>query len=251
MRVLNYLDDWLTLAHSKAMAANGARAYEVARPQDQPREVCAFSISENHLPGSVLGFHHDAGMSIFCLGGFHTVSSKCRSARPEPLCRRGAKSPQPHGGGSQRDSFVRQAVPVLAQRRLKPSCRLRLPSWDLSVVLDGLLEAPFEPMESASEKFLTLKAALLLALDSLRRVRDLQALLVASACLEFAPGMSKAILHPRAGYVPKVPRMAGCPVILQAFCLPPHESAEQERLHLLCPVRALKTYVHHSGSWPI
>ncbi|KAK3568529.1 hypothetical protein QTP86_008616 [Hemibagrus guttatus] len=111
----------------------------------------------------------------------------------------------------------------------------RLPSWDLSVVLDGLLEAPFEPMESASEKFLTLKMALLLALASLRWVGDLQALLVAPACLEFAPGMSKAILHLRARYVPKVPRMAGHPVILQAFCLPPNESAEQERLHLLCP----------------
>ncbi|KAK3552531.1 hypothetical protein QTP86_013908 [Hemibagrus guttatus] len=42
--------------------------------------------------------------------------------------------------------------------------------------------------------------------------------------------------------------MAGRPVILQAFCLPPHESAEQERQHLLCPVRALKTYLHRSGS---
>ncbi|KAK3552884.1 hypothetical protein QTP86_026476 [Hemibagrus guttatus] len=47
-------------------------------------------------------------------------------------------------------------------RRLRPSCRPRLPSWDLSVVLDRLLEAPFEPMES--EKFLTLKTALTLGL---------------------------------------------------------------------------------------
>ncbi|KAK3552543.1 hypothetical protein QTP86_014750 [Hemibagrus guttatus] len=133
-------------------------------------------------------------------------------------------------------------------RRLRPSCRPHLPSWDRSVVLDGLLEAPFEPMESASEKFLTLKTALLLALASLRRVGELQALSVAPTCLEFAPGMSKTILHPSAGYVPKVSRMAGRPVILQAFCLPPHESAEQERQHLLCPVRALKTYVHRSGS---
>ncbi|KAK3536542.1 hypothetical protein QTP86_013738, partial [Hemibagrus guttatus] len=116
-------------------------------------------------------------------------------------------------------------------RRLRPSCRLRLPSWDLSVVLDGLLEAPFEPMESASEKFLTLKTALLLALVYLRQVGDLQALLVVPTCLEFAPGMSKAILHLRAGYIPKVPRMSGRPVILQAFCLLPHESAEQE----FCP----------------
>ena len=134
-------------------------------------------------------------------------------------------------------------------RRLRPSSRPRLPSWDLSVVLEGLLEAPFEPLESASEKFLTLKSALLLALASLRRVGDLQALSIAPACLEFAPGMSKAILHPRPGYVPKVPRMAGCPIILQAYCPPPHESAEQERLHLLCPVRALRTYVHRSSSW--
>ncbi|KAK3511450.1 hypothetical protein QTP70_008896 [Hemibagrus guttatus] len=104
-------------------------------------------------------------------------------------------------------------------------------------------------MESASEKFLTLKRALLLALASLGQVGGLQALLVAPTCLEFGPGMSKAILHPRAGYVPKVPRMAGHPVILQAFCLMPHESAEQERLHLHCPVRALKTYVHCSVSW--
>ncbi|KAK3526557.1 hypothetical protein QTP70_030696 [Hemibagrus guttatus] len=99
------------------------------------------------------------------------------------------------------------------------------------------------------QKFLTLKTALLLALASLRQLGDLQALLVTPTCLEFSPGMSKAILHPRAGYVPKVPRMAGHLVILQAFCLPPYELAELERLHLLCPVRALRTYVHRSGSW--
>ncbi|KAK3572795.1 hypothetical protein QTP86_007402 [Hemibagrus guttatus] len=104
-------------------------------------------------------------------------------------------------------------------------------------------------MESASEKFLTLEMALLLALASLRWVGDLQTLSVAPTCLEFALGMSKAILHPRAGYVPKVPRMAGRPVILQAFCLPSLESAKQEQLHLLCPVRALKNYVHRSDSW--
>ncbi|KAK3571022.1 hypothetical protein QTP86_000647 [Hemibagrus guttatus] len=91
--------------------------------------------------------------------------------------------------------------------------------------------------------------ALLLVLASLRQVGDLQALSVTPICLEFAPGMSKAILQRRAGCVPKVRRMAGRPVILQAFCLLPHESAEQERLHLLCPVRALRTYVHRFGSW--
>ncbi len=50
-----------------------------------------------------------------------------------------------------------------------------VPSWDLSVVLEGLVMAPFEPLESASERILTLKVALLLALMSLKRVGDLQA----------------------------------------------------------------------------
>ncbi len=50
--------------------------------------------------------------------------------------------------------------------------RLRLvfppsfPVWDLSVVLKGLLEPPFEPLESASMRILTLKVTLLLALAS-------------------------------------------------------------------------------------
>ncbi len=55
-------------------------------------------------------------------------------------------------------------------RRLRPVRPMAVPSWDLSVVLEGLVTAPFEPLESASERILTLKVALLLALTSLKRV---------------------------------------------------------------------------------
>ncbi len=55
-------------------------------------------------------------------------------------------------------------------RRLRPVRPTAIPSWDLSVVLEGLVTAPFEPLESASERILTLKVALLLALTSLKRV---------------------------------------------------------------------------------
>ncbi len=58
-------------------------------------------------------------------------------------------------------------------RWLRP---VRVPSWDLSVVLEGLMAALFEPLESAPEWILTLKVILLLALMSLKRVGDLQAL---------------------------------------------------------------------------
>ncbi len=53
-------------------------------------------------------------------------------------------------------------------RRLRPVCPTAVPSWDLSVVLEGLVTAHFEPLESASMRILTLKVALLLALTSLK-----------------------------------------------------------------------------------
>ncbi len=48
-------------------------------------------------------------------------------------------------------------------RRLRPNRPTAVPSWDLSVVLEGLLTAPFEPSESAPEQILTLKVTFLLA----------------------------------------------------------------------------------------
>ncbi len=58
-------------------------------------------------------------------------------------------------------------------RRLRPVCPTAVPSWDLSVILEGLVTAPFEPLESASEQILTFNVTLLLALTSLKKVGDL------------------------------------------------------------------------------
>ncbi|XDV42419.1 hypothetical protein PO909_011085 [Leuciscus waleckii] len=133
--------------------------------------------------------------------------------------------------------------------RLRPAVRSRVPPWDLSFVLQGLSQAPFEPIEEVPEKFLTLKALFLLAISSLKRIGDLQALSVAPSCLEFAPGMVKAFLHPRPGYIPKVPTNVVRPLVLQAFCPPPFQNADQEANNLLCPVRALDAYVHRAALW--
>ncbi len=88
-------------------------------------------------------------------------------------------------------------------QRLRPVRPIGVPFWDLSVVLEGLMEAPFEPLESAPEPILTLKVTLLLALTSLKRVGDLQALSISEMCMDFAPGLVKVTLRPRPGYVPK------------------------------------------------
>ncbi len=80
-------------------------------------------------------------------------------------------------------------------RWLRPARPMAVPSWDLSVVLEDLVMAPFMPLESASEWKLTLKVVLLLALTSLKRVGDLQALSVSETCMDFAPGLVKVTLR--------------------------------------------------------
>ncbi len=136
-------------------------------------------------------------------------------------------------------------------RRLRPVRPTAVPSWDLSVVLEGLVTAPFEPLESASDRILTLKVVFLLALTSLKRVGDLQAFSVSETCMDFAPGLVKVTLRPRPGYIPKVlsTSFRSQVVTLHSFHPPPFASSEDERLHLLCPVRALKLYVDRSKVW--
>ena len=50
--------------------------------------------------------------------------------------------------------------------RDRPKCSRNLPEWNLSVVLNELTKAPFEPMKDTDLKHLTLKTAFLLALAS-------------------------------------------------------------------------------------
>ncbi len=136
-------------------------------------------------------------------------------------------------------------------RRLRPVQPTAVPSWDLSVVLEELVTAPFEPLESASERILTLKVTLLLALTSLKRVGDLQAFSVSETCMDFAPGLVKVTLRPRPGYIPKVlsTSFRSQVVTLHSFHPPPFASSEDEKLHMLCPVRALKLYLDRSKVW--
>ncbi|KAI2666099.1 ORF V: Enzymatic polyprotein [Labeo rohita] len=126
-------------------------------------------------------------------------------------------------------------------RRVNPPRPHPIPSWDLSVTLQGLREAPFEPLASVELKYLSLKTALLTALASIKRVGDLQAFSVDEACLEFGPGDSHVILRPRPGYVPKVPTTPFRDQVVNLQALPLEEADPASAL--LCPVRALRIYV--------
>ena len=72
---------------------------------------------------------------------------------------------------------------------------------------------------------------------------------MAPSYIDFAPGLAKAFLYPRVGYVPKVPSSTPWPVVLQAFSPPPFREPDQQKLNRMCPVRALDTYVHRAALW--
>ncbi|KAI2646315.1 ORF V: Enzymatic polyprotein [Labeo rohita] len=119
-------------------------------------------------------------------------------------------------------------------RRVNPPRPHLVPSWDLSVTLQGLREAPFEPLASVELKHVSLKTALLTALASIKRVGELQAFSVNKACLEFGPGDSHVMLRPRPGYVPKVPTTPFCDQVVNLQALPLEEADPASAL--LCPV---------------
>ncbi|KAI2666758.1 Transposon Ty3-G Gag-Pol polyprotein [Labeo rohita] len=126
-------------------------------------------------------------------------------------------------------------------RRVNPPRPHLVPSWDLAVTLQGLREAPFEPLASVELKYLSLKTALLTVLASIKRIGDLQAFSVDEACLEFGPGDSHVILRPRPGYVPKVPTTPFRDQVVNLQALPLEEADPASAL--LCPVRARRIYV--------
>ena len=130
-------------------------------------------------------------------------------------------------------------------RHLRPFTRSSVPSWDLPVVLEVLSGSPFEPLDSIDMKFLSYKTALLLALASAKRVSDIHALSVHPSCTQFASDGAKVVLYPNAAYLPKIlPKSyQSMAIVLHAFSPPPFTSEEQERLHCLCPVRALRVYI--------
>ncbi len=130
-------------------------------------------------------------------------------------------------------------------RRLNPPRPLTVPTWDLPTVLRALKCPPFEPLQSTNLRSLSLKTALLLALASVKRVGDLQALSISPACLEFGPNDSKVVLKPRHGYVPKVLSTPFRAQVITLSALPPSE--EDRELSLLCPVRALRIYFERSA----
>ncbi len=130
--------------------------------------------------------------------------------------------------------------------RLRPPRAKRAPTWDLPLVLEALCHPPFEPLAQVDLKWLSMKTAFLLAVVSAKRVGELHALSVSETCLRWAPDGSGVTLWPNVAFLPKVlaATYINRPITLARFDLP----AEDGGSPLLCPVRALRTYINATAS---
>ena len=129
--------------------------------------------------------------------------------------------------------------------RLRPPHATRVPSWDLPIVLEALCSPPFEPLEQADIRWLSVKTAFLLAITSAKRVGELHALSVARDCLRWTPDGSGVTMWTNPSFLPK--RLSAFhvnqPVRLTAYTSQPGVERLRPDVELLCPIRALRQYV--------
>lgn len=98
--------------------------------------------------------------------------------------------------------FMKGARRLLALARL--ASLWLVPPWDQAVVLEGLKGPPFEPLQGADLKFVSLKTMLLLALALANRVSDIHVLSVHPSCAQLFPADGRMTLKPNPAFVPKV-----------------------------------------------
>ena len=129
----------------------------------------------------------------------------------------------------------------------RPPVKEIVPQWELGLVMQALVEAPFEPAGDASLKFWTWKTAFLLAITSAARVSELQA-------LDSNPNLCRVSRHgadlrlnpafcPKSCNVNYLNRQ----IHLQSFYPEPKDNI-QRGLHKLCPVRALRYYISKTSN---
>ena len=128
--------------------------------------------------------------------------------------------------------------------RDRPKSSRNLPKWNLSVVLNELTKAPFEPMKDTDLKHLTLKTAFLLALASGKRRSEIHAWVVNKVAN--LGQWEKVALFPSSDFIAKNQlaregSQSVSPVTIPALTTIVDRQFKEDRT--LCPVRALRFYL--------
>lgn len=125
-----------------------------------------------------------------------------------------------------------------------PSTRQLTPNWNLPLVLLALTKHPFEPLESADLKFLTLKTVFLVAIASASRVSEIHSLSLDDGHFRLERKGIKML--PNMEFLAKTQTMNRPwePIYIPAF---DSYATDSEDLKL-CPCRALKIYINRTKS---
>ncbi|XP_071989492.1 uncharacterized protein [Engystomops pustulosus] len=139
---------------------------------------------------------------------------------------------------------------ILASSRIRPQILRRVPTWDLKLVLDALSRPPFEPLDSATIKSLTLKTTLLIAVTTARRLGELQAISIKEPYMRVLSDRIILTLDP--GFIPKVASRfhRSQEITLPSFCENPSSSKEAS-WHLLDVRRIVLAYLQATEPWRI
>ena len=132
--------------------------------------------------------------------------------------------------------------------RDRPKGRRGIPSWNLSLVLNQLTKAPFEPLKEASLKHLTFKTVFLLALGSGKRRSEIHAWLHKN--IRHQSDWSKVSFYPSPSFLSKNQLAkegpdSVAPVVIPALAPSLDRSLKGDRS--LCPVRALRYYLDRTA----
>ena len=129
--------------------------------------------------------------------------------------------------------------------RLVNPFELRPPAWDVSLVLQSLTGAPYEPLRTCEERFLAQKTLFLLALASAKRIGELHALSYRVSHTRNWGEVSFAFVT---GFVAKTQDPSSLAPRFEGFSVPAPPNARNNRNgRLLCPVRAIRVYLDRTA----
>jgi hypothetical protein len=127
-----------------------------------------------------------------------------------------------------------------------PRVKLQFPKWELCIVLRGLREKPFEPLDKVDMRLLTFKTVFLIALASAARVSEIAALSAQEGFVRIKEDKSKVTLRPFVGFLAKNQRDSdpSREFSIRALC---QHVQDDDPERLLCPVRALRIYLQRTN----
>ena len=191
------------------------------------RKINPFNIDETKLADFLYYLSHDLKKGLSAVQGYRAVINSTIQ-----LC----KHREP-GNNIHINSLIR------AIKIQQPTVDNQIPKWNLNLVLNSLTREPYEPLTSASLKHISWKTAFLVAFATAARIGEIKA--IDSKLVSHNAAWTSVTLQTHPGFVAKnqdlaqdnSPRTYTIPALYD-FAGPDLPD------RLLCPVRALRYYMH-------